>query len=132
MGAPIPNFLQPGTFVWIEEDTLTPSEGGNCFWMAADEAAVCTLAFLTMWRFSLRQICRGHPEPCLRVNEISRIDWSQNLLTTQSEQPKRRATYLGDLSGSIMPKILPLSNFDSSSYCLRKWRNDMSTSALSL
>ncbi|PRD24341.1 UNVERIFIED_CONTAM: hypothetical protein NCL1_44075 [Trichonephila clavipes] len=34
-----------------------------------------------------RLVCRGRPEPVLRVSDIFRIHWSQHLLTTQSERP---------------------------------------------
>ncbi|GFX87372.1 uncharacterized protein TNCV_3369421 [Trichonephila clavipes] len=71
----------------LREDTGAPNEGSTCGWMAADEAVGRTLAFLTMWRSSRRLFCRGRPEPGLRVNDISRIHWSQHLLTTQSERP---------------------------------------------
>ncbi|GFU73480.1 uncharacterized protein TNCV_137661 [Trichonephila clavipes] len=57
-----------------------PSEGATCSWMADDEAAGCTCAFLTMWQSSRRLVCRGCPEPNLRVNDISRIHWSQHTL----------------------------------------------------
>ncbi|GFX44167.1 hypothetical protein TNCV_4119631 [Trichonephila clavipes] len=81
---------------------------------------------------SRRLVCRGRREPGLRVNDISRIHWSQHLLTTQSELNDRQTTRLTDHVASIMPMILPLSNCDSCSYCLRKWRNGMSTSGLPL
>ncbi|GFS57067.1 transposable element Tcb1 transposase [Trichonephila clavipes] len=71
----------------VREDTGAPSEGATCAWMAVDEAVGCTRAFLTMWRSSRRLVCRGRPEPGLRVNDIPRIHWSQLLLTTQSEPP---------------------------------------------
>ncbi|GFW74122.1 hypothetical protein TNCV_4176671 [Trichonephila clavipes] len=45
-----------------------PSGGATCAWMAADEVVGCTRAFLTMWRSSRRLVCRGLPEPGLRVN----------------------------------------------------------------
>ncbi|GFU00195.1 uncharacterized protein TNCV_801741 [Trichonephila clavipes] len=64
-----------------------PSEGATCAWMATDEADDCTRAFHTMWRSSRRLVCRERPEPGLRVNDISRIHWSQQLLTKQSERP---------------------------------------------
>ncbi|GFW85282.1 uncharacterized protein TNCV_3250191 [Trichonephila clavipes] len=70
-----------------QEDTGAPSEGATCTWMAADEAVGCTRAFLTMWRPSRRLVCRGRPEPGLRVNDISRFHWSQRLLTTRSGRP---------------------------------------------
>ncbi|GFV76212.1 hypothetical protein TNCV_4673011 [Trichonephila clavipes] len=38
--------------------------------------------------------------------------------------------HLADHAASIQPMILPLSNCDSFSYCLRKRLNGMSTSAL--
>ncbi|GFW06016.1 uncharacterized protein TNCV_4478101 [Trichonephila clavipes] len=71
----------------VREDTGAPSQGATCAWMAAVEAVGCTRAFLTLWRFSRRLVCRGRPEPGLRVNDISRIHWFQLLLTTQSDRP---------------------------------------------
>ncbi|GFX38768.1 uncharacterized protein TNCV_4748381 [Trichonephila clavipes] len=71
----------------VREDTGASSEDATCAWMAADEAVGCTRAFITMWRSSRRIVCRGRPEPGLCVNDISRIHWSQHLLTTQSERP---------------------------------------------
>ncbi|GFU71765.1 uncharacterized protein TNCV_130691 [Trichonephila clavipes] len=50
----------------VREDTGAPNEGAICAWMAADEAVVCTRAFLMMWRSSRRLVCRGHPEPGLQ------------------------------------------------------------------
>ncbi|GFV20419.1 uncharacterized protein TNCV_4141801 [Trichonephila clavipes] len=64
----------------VREDTGALSEDA---WVAADEAAGCMYAFLAIWWSSRRRICRGCPEPVLRVNDISRIYWS-HLLTTQS------------------------------------------------
>ncbi|GFV30778.1 uncharacterized protein TNCV_3666691 [Trichonephila clavipes] len=69
------------------EDTGAASEGATCAWTAADEAVGCTRAFHTKWRSSQRLVCREHSEPGLRVKDISRIHWSQYLLTTQSERP---------------------------------------------
>ncbi|GFX49891.1 uncharacterized protein TNCV_1031421 [Trichonephila clavipes] len=66
-----------------------------------------------MWWSSRRLVCRGRPQPGLRVNRNSRIHWSQHLITTQSELPNWRATRLADHPASIMPMILPLSNCDS-------------------
>ncbi|GFV40179.1 hypothetical protein TNCV_3953761 [Trichonephila clavipes] len=37
--------------------------------------------------YHLGGIGQGRPEPSLHVNDISRICWSQHLLTTQSEWP---------------------------------------------
>ncbi|GFW87086.1 uncharacterized protein TNCV_1923121 [Trichonephila clavipes] len=71
----------------IREDTGASKEVALCAWMVADEAVGCTRAFLTMWRSSRRLICRRRPESGLRANYISRIHWSQHLLTTQSEWP---------------------------------------------
>ncbi|GFU18880.1 uncharacterized protein TNCV_1086091 [Trichonephila clavipes] len=71
----------------VREDTGVPSEGATCAWMAANEAVGCARTFLTMWRSSLRLVCQGRSDPGLRVNDISRIHWSQHLLTTQSERP---------------------------------------------
>ncbi|GFT70186.1 uncharacterized protein TNCV_3456471 [Trichonephila clavipes] len=71
----------------VREDTRAPSKGATYDWMAADEAVGYTRAFLTMWRSSRQLVCRGHPEPRHRVNDISRIHWSEHLLTTQSQWP---------------------------------------------
>ncbi|GFW38300.1 uncharacterized protein TNCV_1331531 [Trichonephila clavipes] len=57
----------------VREDPGAPIEGAIYTWMAADEAVGYTHAFLMMWRSSRRLVCRGCPEPCLRVNDISRI-----------------------------------------------------------
>ncbi|GFW66469.1 uncharacterized protein TNCV_3309881 [Trichonephila clavipes] len=116
----------------VREDTGAPNEGATCAWIVTDEAVGCTRAFLTMWRFSRRLVCRGRPEHGFRVNDIFRNHWSQHLLTTQSEQPNWRATHLADHPASIMPMILPLSNYDSCSYCLRKRCKGISISALPL
>ncbi|GFW24097.1 uncharacterized protein TNCV_4951411 [Trichonephila clavipes] len=86
MGTVIPNVIQPGTFVWFEK-TQGPLVKVQTPWMAADEAVACMCAFLTMWRSSRLLICRRYPEPGLRVNDISRIHLSQNLLRTRSELP---------------------------------------------
>ncbi|GFX04951.1 uncharacterized protein TNCV_2249341 [Trichonephila clavipes] len=100
--------------------------------MAAGEAIGATSAFSTMWWSSRRLVCRRCPEPCLRVNDNSQIHWFQTLFTTQSEWPNCGATRLADHPASIMPMILPISNYDSCSYCLQKWRNGMSSTALAL
>ncbi|GFW76199.1 uncharacterized protein TNCV_3800341 [Trichonephila clavipes] len=71
----------------VREDTYAPSEGAIYSWMAADEAVGCTCAFLTMWWTSQRLVCRGRPGSGLRVNNIYRIYWSQQFLTTQSKRP---------------------------------------------
>ncbi|GFV68632.1 uncharacterized protein TNCV_2274951 [Trichonephila clavipes] len=71
----------------VREDTGAPDEDATSAWMVTDEAVGCTHVFLRMWRSSRRQICRGRPEPGLRVKDISRIHWSQYLLSTQSEWP---------------------------------------------
>ncbi|GFS67262.1 uncharacterized protein TNCV_2902671 [Trichonephila clavipes] len=71
----------------VREVIRAPSGGATCAWMAADEAVGYMRAFLTMWRSSRRLFCRGRPELGHRVNDISRIHWSQHLLTTQSERP---------------------------------------------
>ncbi|GFW55682.1 uncharacterized protein TNCV_120661 [Trichonephila clavipes] len=113
----------------VREDTRIPKEGAICAWMVADKAVGCTWAFLTMGRSSRRLVCRGSPEPGLRLNDISWIHWSQHLLSIQSERPNCRATCIADHPASIMPMIHPLSNYDICSYCLRKRHNGMSTSA---
>ncbi|GFX17790.1 uncharacterized protein TNCV_475901 [Trichonephila clavipes] len=69
----------------VREDTGSPKEDATCAWMADDQVVRFTRAFLTMWRSPRRLICRGRPEPGLLVNDISRVRWSQHLLTTQSE-----------------------------------------------
>ncbi|GFU63578.1 uncharacterized protein TNCV_4256191 [Trichonephila clavipes] len=56
----------------VREDTGAPNEGATYASMAADEAVGCTRAFLTMWRSCRRLVCRWHPEPALRVNDIFR------------------------------------------------------------
>ncbi|GFU72031.1 uncharacterized protein TNCV_1459251 [Trichonephila clavipes] len=66
----------------VREDT-----GAPCAWITTDEAGGCTRAFLTMWLSSRRLVCRGRSQPGLRVNDISRIHWSQHLLSTQPERP---------------------------------------------
>ncbi|GFW49002.1 uncharacterized protein TNCV_3902001 [Trichonephila clavipes] len=71
----------------VREDSVAPRVGATCNWMAADEADSCTRAFLTMWRSSQRLVFRGRPDPGFCVNDISRINWSQHLLTTQPEWP---------------------------------------------
>ncbi|GFX90462.1 uncharacterized protein TNCV_2073401 [Trichonephila clavipes] len=71
----------------VREDTGVPSGGATCAWIAADEAVGCTRAFLTMWWYFRRLDCRGRPESGVQVNDISRIHWSQQFLTTQSEWP---------------------------------------------
>ncbi|GFV32480.1 uncharacterized protein TNCV_1677661 [Trichonephila clavipes] len=71
-------------FRMVREDTWAPNEGATCAWMAADEAVGCTRAFLTMWRFSRRLVCRGRScEPDFLANDSYRIQH----LTTQSERP---------------------------------------------
>ncbi|GFX18591.1 hypothetical protein TNCV_3310521 [Trichonephila clavipes] len=72
MGAAIPYVLQPGAFIWFEKPQGPPVK----------------VLLVTMKHLAVRRlVCRGHPEPGLRVNVISRIHWSQHLLTTQSERP---------------------------------------------
>ncbi|GFV33764.1 uncharacterized protein TNCV_4568791 [Trichonephila clavipes] len=132
MGTTIPNVLQPGAFVWFEKTQGPTSEGATCAWMAADEAVGCTRAFLTIWRSSRRLVCPGHPELGSRVNDIFRIHWSHYPLTTQSERPYGRATRLAGHPAPTMPMILPFSNCDSCSYCLRKRCNGTYTPVLTL
>ncbi|GFW78130.1 uncharacterized protein TNCV_136001 [Trichonephila clavipes] len=67
----------------VREDTGNPSEGATCAWILADEAVGRTRAFFMMWH-SFRQFFGGHPGPDFRINDISRIHWSQHL-TAQSE-----------------------------------------------
>ncbi|GFY02999.1 uncharacterized protein TNCV_980041 [Trichonephila clavipes] len=71
----------------VREDTRAPNEGATYAWMTADKVVGCTRAFLTMWWSSRQLVCRKGPKPGFRVNEISRIHWSQHLLTIQSEWP---------------------------------------------
>ncbi|GFV45289.1 uncharacterized protein TNCV_1101131 [Trichonephila clavipes] len=68
----------------IREDTEARREGFTCTWMVTDEAFGGTRAFLVMWWSFGRLVCRRRPEPGFRVNDISRIHWSQHLLTSQS------------------------------------------------
>ncbi|GFV88072.1 uncharacterized protein TNCV_3242221 [Trichonephila clavipes] len=83
MGTVIQNVMQPGAFVWFEK--TQGSEGATCVWKVAD-AVGCTRAFLKMWWSSRRLVCRECLDPGLRVNDISRIHWSQYFLTTQSKR----------------------------------------------
>ncbi|GFX27013.1 uncharacterized protein TNCV_803131 [Trichonephila clavipes] len=71
----------------VQEDTGATNEGSICASITANEAVCRTRAFLTMWWSSRRLVCRGLPESDLHVNDMSRIHWSQNLLTTQLEWP---------------------------------------------
>ncbi|GFT51951.1 uncharacterized protein TNCV_1226641 [Trichonephila clavipes] len=71
----------------VREDTGAPTEGAICAGRAVDKAVGCRHAFLTMWWSSQRLVFRGHPEPGLRVNDISRIQRYQHLLLTQSKWP---------------------------------------------
>ncbi|GFW42378.1 uncharacterized protein TNCV_239751 [Trichonephila clavipes] len=71
----------------VREDTGAFSEGATCALIATDETVGCTRTFLTMWWSSRLLVCRGRPDSGIRVNDISRIHWSQHLLTTQSEMP---------------------------------------------
>ncbi|GFX80668.1 uncharacterized protein TNCV_499351 [Trichonephila clavipes] len=64
----------------VREHTRTPSEGATRAWMAVDETVGCMRAFFTVWRTSRRLVCRERLEQDLRVNDISRIHWSQHLL----------------------------------------------------
>ncbi|GFT51720.1 uncharacterized protein TNCV_4870411 [Trichonephila clavipes] len=82
MGTAIPNVLQPGPFRMVQDETVAPNEGAVCAWMVADGVLGCTRAFLMMWWSSPRLVCPGRPEPGLRVNDISHINWSQHLHTT--------------------------------------------------
>ncbi|GFU50829.1 uncharacterized protein TNCV_2495331 [Trichonephila clavipes] len=70
----------------VRDDTWAPCESTTCAWMEADEAAGSTCIFLAMWRSFQRLVCRGHPAPGLRVNDIYRIHWSKHFLTTPSER----------------------------------------------
>ncbi|GFW14878.1 uncharacterized protein TNCV_1563401 [Trichonephila clavipes] len=71
----------------VLEDKGTPSDNTTCAWMAADEAVVCTRAFVTTCLFYRRLVSRGRLEVGLHVNDISRIHWSQQTLAIQSERP---------------------------------------------
>ncbi|GFW49392.1 hypothetical protein TNCV_3058991 [Trichonephila clavipes] len=86
MGVMIPNVFLARNLHMAREDTGALSENATCAWMAVDEAVGCTHAFLTMLRSSRRLVCQERPEPG-HVNDISRIHWPQQLLTTQSEWP---------------------------------------------
>ncbi|GFT71971.1 hypothetical protein TNCV_2516081 [Trichonephila clavipes] len=69
MGTAIPNVLQTGAIVWFE-NTQGPLEKVQSVpgWRPMKQLAVC-VHFLR--RFSRRLVCRGFPEPGLRVNDIS-------------------------------------------------------------
>ncbi|GFV94900.1 uncharacterized protein TNCV_1028981 [Trichonephila clavipes] len=69
----------------VREDIGAPSEGATFAWMMADEEVGRTRVCLMMWWSSRRLVCRGHPEPGLHVNDISRIHWSQHILKTISD-----------------------------------------------
>ncbi|GFX41582.1 uncharacterized protein TNCV_3109781 [Trichonephila clavipes] len=75
------SFSQMPSYDWRRH--RDPSEGSTCAWMAVDEAVSCMRAFQTMWRSFLRLVCRGRPEPGLRINDISRIHWSPHLHTSR-------------------------------------------------
>ncbi|GFW55507.1 transposable element Tcb2 transposase [Trichonephila clavipes] len=71
----------------VREDTVYPSEGANCAWMAVDEAVGCAHEFLTICWTSRRLVCRRCPEPAevakaigVSQNVISRI-WNRFLET---------------------------------------------------
>ncbi|GFX11154.1 uncharacterized protein TNCV_4503661 [Trichonephila clavipes] len=81
-----PGCLSARRLRMVQEDTGVPNEAATCAWIAADEAVDCTRAF---FRSSRRLICRGRLESGFCVNGISRIHWSQHLLTTQSGRPNR-------------------------------------------
>ncbi|GFX99629.1 uncharacterized protein TNCV_5026821 [Trichonephila clavipes] len=98
----------------VREDTLAPSEGATCAWMAADEIVVCKRTFLMMWQSSRPDLC---------VNDIPRIHWSQHLLTLQSERPNSKATRLADHPASIRPMILPLLNCYTAAHIV--FKNDV-------
>ncbi|GFU75634.1 uncharacterized protein TNCV_2863481 [Trichonephila clavipes] len=86
MGTTIPNVLQSGVFVWFEKTQgplvkVLPVPGWRPMKQLAER-----VRFLRCGRFlddcSIECVLSG-----LRVNDISRIHWSQHLLTTQSELP---------------------------------------------
>ncbi|GFY18998.1 uncharacterized protein TNCV_3876861 [Trichonephila clavipes] len=66
----------------VREDATAFSDGATCALMAAVEAVDCARAFLAMWPSSHRLVCLGRHESGFRVNDTSRIHWSQHLLTT--------------------------------------------------
>ncbi|GFX11092.1 uncharacterized protein TNCV_4503071 [Trichonephila clavipes] len=80
-----PKFLSARCLRKVREDTGALSESAICACMAADEVVGYTRTFLAMWWSSRRLVGRGRPEPGLCVNNISRIHWSQHLLTAQSD-----------------------------------------------
>ncbi|GFV81947.1 uncharacterized protein TNCV_3151451 [Trichonephila clavipes] len=75
----------------VREDTGTIGVDTNCVWMSSDEAIGYTRAFLTIWglldNWSVEKVLSLVFVTKLRVNDNSRIHWSQHLLTTQSERP---------------------------------------------
>ncbi|GFU71499.1 uncharacterized protein TNCV_1672951 [Trichonephila clavipes] len=84
----------------VREHTGAYIKGSTCVSIAADDAVVCTRAFLTMLRSSRRLLCRGRLESSLHLNDISRIHWSQHFLSTQTEWHSLLATRLANLPAS--------------------------------
>ncbi|GFV72108.1 uncharacterized protein TNCV_2460411 [Trichonephila clavipes] len=71
----------------VREDTGAPSEGATRASIVADEAVGCTSAFFSMEWSSRQLVCRGCPQPGLRVNDIFRIHWFLHLHISQTEWP---------------------------------------------
>ncbi|GFV84222.1 uncharacterized protein TNCV_3038821 [Trichonephila clavipes] len=109
MGTAIPDVLSGSSLAMVWEDTGARSEGVACVWAAANEAVGSTCSCCMMWWSSRWLICRRHPEPGCRVNNVSSVQWFQHLHTVKSKWPTLRA----DHPASIIPIILPLSNSDS-------------------
>ncbi|GFW97965.1 uncharacterized protein TNCV_2600041 [Trichonephila clavipes] len=70
-------------FSYGSRDKGAPSECAACAGMSDEETVGCSRAFLTMWWSFQRVVCGERPELGLRINDISRVHWLQNLLTTQ-------------------------------------------------
>ncbi|GFT84345.1 uncharacterized protein TNCV_1609791 [Trichonephila clavipes] len=62
----------------VREDAGCPSKGASCACMSTDEEIGCTRALLTVWRCPRRLVYRGRSEPGHRINDISRVHWSQH------------------------------------------------------
>ncbi|GFS86390.1 hypothetical protein TNCV_1681361 [Trichonephila clavipes] len=80
---------------------------------------------------SQQLVSRGRPEPGTRVNNTSLGSTGPNTFFTKQSE-RGLTTRLADHPASIKQMILPLSKCDSCSFCLRKWHNGMTTSALAL
>ncbi|GFS57284.1 uncharacterized protein TNCV_491741 [Trichonephila clavipes] len=124
MGTVISNIRQPGTFVWFEKTQGPPVKVLRVpGWRPMKQLAERV--------YFLR--CCGLLNDCF-VEGVLILVFVQmrSLGSTGPNTSQHNQSGLGDHPASIMPMILPYSNCDSCSYCLRKLRNGMSISSLSL